>query len=969
MIQRSWWQLCGMLVVALGLTSWMPRASTQQASWVVHTAEVATGAFCLSGLPEGSVRASAELDLGGVKWSPTQVTIDRAETGARFTVYDAPYDWANAGPVDCSKTPPGRTVVISGNINSGSRLQLQRSHDGLWVMMSAGGVHLELGRVTVASSSLLGGTVSFKNRLLWIDNDDKVDIREGKSVSGRLLLAATDVGIAGVQLALGTGSTPQPLDVSVSGQRATFGLNLANARLTLWNGSLWADQPPLKPAPMALAGLAASSAQLSARRFELKATAGHLQGTFNQLSLAATQFEHGPAPATRFTPKGAVTAESLSGSIADAVDIAALRQAQFTKLVADTDNLVVFDSTGTPALQGGGRLALDRVADDTMAGGLELRRATIPSLGALLGQPSIDTFVMRFDGDKSAPKLTGTGLLAALGLRNLRFDAPAPGAGAGHLGFSSAWDSGTLSIPFNVDTSAGPATVVILDPALGDPQVTGSVEQLHLEGRVTFASAGPSIDIPPQGAALSLKASVAAKPVLFGSKPVLAQAGLSVRNPVPLRFVRGGSQGSLMITGRTLVVPDGDVFFDTGGVQLNVPLTTAASTSISYDVASGNYAFSSGSLQASGINATALGAAPLRFGDISVAGASLHLDAITLAASSGAVTATATGFEASARSVEHDAQPKFSGSLSKPLKLASFTAQGDQSVGKLQLRHVVATGLSLSATNLTYSSVDGLQAIGDASIEAKQFSDDAVQGFTLDLSGRLAVAGATSGSATLKTFHVEADGSKVALSGRVNASIRDLSLESRQAVPMPHGCSPMNMRLQASIGDIDLQGTLQAGRVQGSVQVPSVGVGVREDGRYGCTFDQPVHIDVVWVVYPCGSLLSPRLCHPEIDVNVRWLVDVHYFEVDASAQGSALRFSGQDGVSMCGGTLTGLKGPFIAGAYVPQFNSGISGVDQIVNGSIAVVGGSFESLLLSQFGALADLTNVFYRPQLLGGNC
>ena len=57
----------------------------------------------------------------------------------------------------------------------------------------------------------------------------------------------------------------------------------------------------------------------------------------------------------------------------------------------------------------------------------------------------------------------------------------------------------------------------------------------------------------------------------------------------------------------------------------------------------------------------------------------------------------------------------------------------------------------------------------------------------------------------------------------------------------------------------------------------------------------------------------------------------------------------------------------MAGAYVPTFNRDIPFISDVINGFIVATGYGVESSLANTFGSLATLTNVFHKPQLLGG--
>ncbi|HEX3526578.1 MAG TPA: hypothetical protein VH988_05895 [Thermoanaerobaculia bacterium] len=181
----------------------------------------------------------------------------------------------------------------------------------------------------------------------------------------------------------------------------------------------------------------------------------------------------------------------------------------------------------------------------------------------------------------------------------------------------------------------------------------------------------------------------------------------------------------------------------------------------------------------------------------------------------------------------------------------------------------------------------------------------------------------------------------------------------------------MKLRANAAIGAVDIAASITHGALDGEAEVDQASVDVREGEHFHCEFDRSQHIKDEWVLFsvPCMDGWNLKMCDVKagpIDATIHWTIDITYFKTAANIKHTVVRLDGERGVKACGGELSDLRGPTVAGAYVPSFNNSIPFISDVINGIILTVGYSFESSLINAVGTAASLANLFHRPELLG---
>lgn len=957
-LKRFFCALSPTILLILGLN-----LAIAQGTWTTENiAQLATGSFCLSGLPAGSVTSGPESLSDDVTWIPTRIKIE-ARSKARLTLYDKPVDWAKLGPVNCSLPPPGHKIILSGELNPHSSLELKRQKGGQRTVITPMSLGIELGKVTLNPMPILGGTVSFENRLIWITNEESIDIRTGGSTVGNLVLKVTDIKLVNMKLAFGADAKPIPLTIGVTGKKVSFKYNLANANLSFLDGTLIAKKPNITASVASFSGLTFDSAKIFAVQFELNALKGVLDAKLVNPEISSVNVVHGPNPKIQANLKGKATASLISGIIEESETIAIFESAHISDLNMDTEDIKIFNSDGKILLSGAATINFLRIDDAEFSGKLRMRQANAPVIDPVLKDVLINSMEFDVNGQKNAPVISGNGTLSQFLLGIVKYHTG--DTSEKNFQFGPANLTKSTSIPFSIKSTPAVGTIAVKDQA-GDIAISGSVKEMTFKGAILIDSTEVRLVVPEKMAKLSINSAIAAKALIFDSVPVFSAADFRLVNDTPIEVSSADRSGTFLMQTSTMLIPDGKIHLDKGAFRLNVPMNSSAEITLRYNISNSQIEFLRGNLAAIGIDASAIDGQTLEINNIAASDGALHIDSFQIVGNEKDVNVQIDGFKITATKISHSGIPSFSGVLTQPFLLTSLKAGATQVDRRFQLSKMVATGVSWGARDLELKLADGFSAKGDAILSVDSFTEDEFENFNLAISnGFLNVSGASSGTANLSSLAFKASGKKSDLSGTASLAVKDINIDARFPMTLRPGC---NFPLRSSIGlnELKISGAITKGIISGSVIVPEISASVREDGSFHCSFDQPAHIDVFWVIYPCGSLFSPKLCHPSFDFTIQWGIYIKYLSVEAKAKNTQARFAGTDGIKFCGGNMHDLKGPFIAAAYTPEFNRSIPGANELVNPMIATIAGSIETPLVNQFGILISFANIFVKPELLG---
>jgi hypothetical protein len=875
------------------------------------------------------------------------------------------------GAVDCSKAPAGRRVILSGAINSG-RMEVQRSRrsqTGGWDQIRAGDIDLELGRVNVPTQAVLGGEVSFNNRLLYLSNRALIDLKAGSRPDGYLRMRVTDVEIKNLRIAMGPTAQPFDATLGITGQPAYFHYDLGTRNLTLSDGTFWGDNLAMGAGGIGLAGLRMEASSIKARRVELRANDSRLRAYMRGLEIEAKEVTH-VDPIAKFGLAGPVMAETLESEVDASTGMAVLGASQFGSVSFSSSAISLSAGEGRELRGASGKVRASRLSDSDVDADISFDTVSLAHLSDALKETRLSALSINASGSKKAPTLRGSSGIDQVALANLGFKALQ--AAGRTLQFGPAQATQNTSLPFTIDVETPTGQFDLSDSKLGAALVSGKLERLKINGQLMLDNRRLRVLIKGPALTIALSAAIAAKPVIYGSIPSFAAGTLAIGAHEDLEFREGSALGTLHLSATGLALPSAEMHFDQGGIRLEAPLSANAAVRMAYDLGHDEWSLVEGQLSVSEVSARTLTDTPLSFDNLRLTNASLSLVGLSIDVRNQAATATLEEMRVTADRVSHHRAPVVSGALRIPFSLKRVTARLVQSQSKLAATDVSGEGLILEISGLEYTSNDGLKATGEGRLHADGFSLAAVRNLTLEMTGEVVATGALGGRAKLRRLQIVGDGPKDALRGSAVLEVDDLSLNARIPVVIEAPCPPLNLRADAAIGSVRLNAAIEKGSLVGAVQVPTVDVRVREDGRYRCTFDKTHHIKDQWVLFsvPCMEGWNVKMCDVTagpIDATIRWAVDISYFETSASLTDTQVRLAGANGVKACGSQLTDLKGPFVAGAYVPTFNTGIPFINDVIAGFTVAIGYVFESPLVNAAGGLASLSNVFLKPNLLGG--
>ncbi|HEX3531051.1 MAG TPA: hypothetical protein VH988_28650 [Thermoanaerobaculia bacterium] len=623
---------------------------------IIPTAEYAVGNFCLSGLPKGVVTRDLGMVLDTIHWERININVRSSATTARLTVYDAPVDWARLAAVDCAIPPAGRHIVLAGHINNG-HINILRANDpkiGARVQIDPDAISLELGNVTVEAQPVLGGTVSFKNRLVWLYNKEGVEIQTGNQAMGGVLMEVTDIAIRDLKLRWSQGAEPTPVTVSVSGKNVKFQFDLSSGSLSLYEGTLWANQPTLPATTVNLAGLAMKSARLTVNRLEITGDHTRVLAALSGVTASAPNATHGPAPLVNMTLRSPLSATLVRASIPHSAVEAEMKDMRLTEVKTRAD-LTLIASDGQEILNGTGDVNLQWMTDAALQGGVSLSPVTCTMLSQVIPGARLPSLDLSLQGNKDSLTIAGNGGLPALQLGELTVGNLA--TTAKNLTFGPGQWSSALMLPFRVTAGASPASSVSF--YAGDSQVTvsGQLKSLTLAGSITLGSDLQSLAIDAGGLDIAMTGAASVTPVLFGAKPSFAQAEARVRAGSRLVISKQQRTGSLLVESNGVILPSPELFFDLGGIRLNAPLKTDAAVAFDVDLGTGAWRLDHGSLEVTGINARTIGETPLALDALQLEGAELSLDQLVIKADSGKLSGTGTGLSFAATKISHGGKP------------------------------------------------------------------------------------------------------------------------------------------------------------------------------------------------------------------------------------------------------------------------------------------------------------------------
>lgn len=956
-------------------------------STLTHASDIDLGAFCLSGLPAGTVRIGRSRLADDGTWWEISLTFGAASARkAKVYFFSSPRP-STSGPYQrCSTTMDNVSAILDGDIQGGTIKALYREATDLssnrW-QVEADGLNLELGRVQTQLKPLNRGTLvpigaptdagSLSGRRLWITNPGSRLFfnRSGGQQDGVVSLATTDVQIAGFSVDLGPSVTTSvdlacPYAPSRPNQgRVEFAVDVARGTVQFVGGECRAQQPALPAGGWSVAGLSLAADSVTAREIVLRGDRPQAHLTILGLTFAATEFRHGPALSMEGTPTSPVTVAQLTGTVPPAEGTASLDTPEWSDVTAAVTHVSVADNLRSDDAT----LTIARLTTDNVAGSAVLQKPAIRELPHLVTAADLDRLELSFEGSKIRPRVTGSvattrvqwgALVIADQVRAVPFDGTVGEDASFHVDFR--WD---------VDTRVG--HVVITDPAAGDVALEAQLQRLRIEGAAWIGGAqGSRLEVKPGGLVGEVSVAASSKPILFSGTTEFGNGSLRVSSAGGFTFGPHGAQGAIDAESSGLIVTGGHLSFASlkGRYRLNVPLRTAAAAVLRFDLATGQAALQSGQLAAEGIDAAATSDEAALLGGVSVIAPQVTLQSLTVVAADGLAHVRGKGLIFSAREATHADPPFWHAEFGdgQQLRVDGFSAElAPDHHESVAVSHAALEGVTFAAAHGAFRSPDGFAVRGDGvDFTAAALSDTAIAQGTIHIAtGAIDVAHndtveATSANAAFRNFSLTLDGTAQQLSGRGAVHIDTLWIHGRRRLDVGE-CSPENRwKLTGAVDTehIDLTLEMAHAALSGSVHLARGRAYVVNDGYSRCEFDKEAVLveERTLGSVPCLDGWSVKMCDvksPRIAPKIHWVAELHQLQASATVEDADLTVGGGRGLVYCLKRVA-VSPPVIVANYtptIPEINVPIVGdIARIIRDLIRGMATLFESTLASGVG-------------------
>jgi hypothetical protein len=278
-------------------------------------------------------------------------------------------------------------------------------------------------------------------------------------------------------------------------------------------------------------------------------------------------------------------------------------------------------------------------------------------------------------------------------------------------------------------------------------------------------------------------------------------------------------------------------------------------------------------------------------------------------------------FTLTAPDVTHFVNPKFNGTLSLPLAIATFIADTPLSHDAIDLQKPTAKGVHVSLASATFSSPDGFTLRnGTADISIGSADETAITGGSAHLQHTsVTLVGSSTGSVSIDDFTMTFEGQIDKLNGTVIMQIGGFAIDVNTGMDITQAfnkCSEkVPLHFAGQTGSVLANGLLTNGALTLEFGIRDF-AGNLQAGEYKCEYDEPIHIPEqrAYFKYWCPTWSEPlRTCDgwtiivPQIDMAVKMRLYIRNALIPSLVLTQIVGKADKDGIHLCHGRVRNLS--------------------------------------------------------------
>lgn len=527
---------------------------------IVHSAELAIGSFCLSGVSVQVESSDVSFTSTG-RWTRFRAQYNRpegTEATATVTVFEkAVRDDPNLPP-DCVRMTraaeeQGIGIIISGELE---RVRIvgrvgEGNANSFWIDSGAGGsLRISIRKVESGLRPVAGGQLDLgRNRgHAWIENQGEF-LTTQVSTSGIFQIESYNPALLGSTVKNGTAETLVDFEVD----QPNFGnlairVDMSNGSAVLWSGSLVTRDVRLSGSEASLLGISLRTVELGFQEIKIRIREGIITFTALTGDGQAASGDAALAAMNLIIGRTALNFLSASGNVeANPFEMRLLfHQARNLSVAAEIGTL---HRDGLALVSGALRADITVWQSANITAELAWDRPEISSLPLRVAEGSGQQLILRLTGNPNAPNLDGEMRVSGFSIGGISIGTPA------RFSFRGTAGGEEITVPLRVDIgpSGGEIGLSDYDQRL---VLRGEIRRVRLDARLRLPSdiSKARVEVAPGGIEFNLAAVVSAVPWLAGTAPGFGEAVVEFRNNEPVTFGVSSSSGSIQFSTNVLVL-------------------------------------------------------------------------------------------------------------------------------------------------------------------------------------------------------------------------------------------------------------------------------------------------------------------------------------------------------------------------------------------------------------------------------
>jgi hypothetical protein len=961
-------------------------------------AGVAIGCFCMDGV-RGTPHPNADWQEGDGVWKRWTYSYDkRSGSGvARLFIFDRPVrhqeERLGCDEIAARARNTGARLMLSGSLNSlKMEANLFRANQGEnRFQVNAGQLEAELGHVTSGALRIGGGTMNLAGARLYVRLPARL-LALAERLEGAMEIEAWNRTLEGATFRLPGGTTFSTTLSPVDPQRENVfvHVDLKTGDAQLWRARLAGTPPsPLHMPSLVVAGLAVEEAQLTVPRVALTANLGKLAGSLEDAAGSGAR-----ATLARSTVTTTVENPALRWKVADSpVDASAdeltMSALSLVDAAVSSSHAEVRAAGGLIALSGAAEAKLAKLSATEATGHLHWTSPKVDALSFLLPSGAVDGLDIEIGGPLDTPRLRGAAAVQRFAVGPLAIDRSLP------VAFDLAGGGEELRFPLKFALPGPLGAGVVLHDTDQSVALTATLIQVDLDSTVVLAWPDllqSRLEVPSDRFHLTLASSVATHPLLSGSVPTFGSGTLAISNFTSLR-VGKTSSGLLHLAANALALGQPILRIGEQGTESasTLKLTSTASVTLGYDLATSKMSLRKGKLLADGVEFALVDPnATIDLAGTLVTSPRLKLDHLAIEVDEeqqpSVSRASLQGVEIGAAHIARRASPGQSNEVTfeavpaRPLSIALVEAANASVADAIDFRAITVRGIDFALRDAEARFGGGfgvhgaslalratsIAAAEEAGVPTYSFEDAAFEAKgRLSTSGQVHINGDTGFSVALKV-----SGKSNHLSGTGGATLAGFTGSAQSELPLTVACTlQVPIEYNFSQGGVALAVTVRDGDFAASGDFDHLALLLHSKSGTSCDTASEEHVispeHEAWTNGICG-LFPPHSCRWSVTipkVAFSWHKRFEIHELAGTAVLTRPRLDLQNGrLQVCNLGVISLGPPIgalvVIGGVSPQTDSAWPGADQIFNPIISGFFGMAESAvstaLLNGTGLLAS---------------